>query len=486
MTHIFNCCISTGVFPDILKKALIHPIYKSGVRDRVINYRPISILPSLSKILERIMNSRLKKYIESIHLLSDCQYGFRNGRSTDDAVHELTNHIVNALDNRKKCLAIFLDLAKAFDTVSIPNLVSKLEAIGLRGNQLKLFESYLHNRTQCVKIGDHISSELQIEYGVPQGSILGPTLFLIYINELCKTNLQNGKLIAFADDTTLIFTGNNWKETFAYAQTGFNIITEWLSNNTLSLNTDKTKYLTFFIKNQSNTSLTNYNLYAHNHHISGNNYNCLCPKLLKTDQIKYLGINIDEKLCFIPHIKVLSNRVRKLIFVFKHLRHVADPNVIKMVYYALCQSILGYCISSWGGACKSYLEQLEIAQRAVLKICTFKPFLFPTEELYKYCEVLTVRQLFILSIIIKQHKIDPNSLDDQQRSKRLNIIPRTNTCNTIFSQRFHYFLGCFLYNKANKILCLQTKSVYECKKVVSDWLLKLNYCETENLLQPVR
>lgn len=164
ITYIFNQCISKGVFPDILKIALIHPIHKAGERDRVNNYRPISVLPSLSKILEKIMNNRLKNYLEHNNILSDRQYGFRNGKSTSDAVHDLTNHIVTNMDKGKKFLAIFLDLAKAFDTLSIPKPILKLEALGIRDMQLCLFRSYLTNRVECVKIGDYQSQDLPIEH----------------------------------------------------------------------------------------------------------------------------------------------------------------------------------------------------------------------------------------------------------------------------------------------------------------------------------
>lgn len=491
LTHIFNQCISTGVFPDSLKRALIHPIYKSGDRDRVNNYRPISVLPSLSKILERIMNGRLTKYLENNNILSDRQYGFRSKKSTNDAVHDLTNHIVKAMDKGSKPLAIFLDLAKAFDTVSIPKLILKLEALGVRGNQLKLFHSYLTNRSQCVKVGEYLSKDLPVEHGVPQGSILGPTLFLVYINEMCNINLERGKLVAFADDTALIFTGNTWEQTFAAAQSGFDIVNRWLADNTLSLNVDKTKLLTCSIRNPGSKHSSNLKLVVHNH-ATDTQLDCDCPIVAKTDCIRYLGVIIDQRLTFAPQIDVLTGRIRKLIYIFKHLRHVAGPKILKMVYYALCESLLGYCISSWGGAAKTHLIKLERAQRAVLKVCTFKPFRFPTKDLYEYCEVLSVRKIFILQIIMKQHSSlagDKTLLSApsflQQRRKRKNTVACTTICKTSFSQRFYYFLGCFLYNKINNISRIENGNSFECKKIVSNWLMSQTYLETENLLHPV-
>ncbi|CAB3228852.1 unnamed protein product [Arctia plantaginis] len=296
LTYIFNLCINAGVFPDLFKRALIHPIYKTGDVDRVNNYRPISVLPSLSKILEKIINTRLKKYLEEKDIISINQYGFRSNRSTNDAVHELTENIVQALDRRKKSLAIFLDLAKAFDTVSIPKLILKLERIGVRDQQLNLFISYLTNRTQCVKIGRYVSRELPIEYGVPQGSILGPTLFLVYINEMCKLKLTNGKLLAFADDTTLIFTSQTWEEVYDAAQTGFNRITKWLAENTLAINVDKTKIIRFQIK--KNSIPNRFSITAHNH-TTCCYLTCNCPQLQDVATIRTKNPE-NSLLCLVP------------------------------------------------------------------------------------------------------------------------------------------------------------------------------------------
>ncbi|CAB3254900.1 unnamed protein product [Arctia plantaginis] len=486
LTFILNLCIKTGVFPDLFKKALIHPIHKAGDADQVNNYRPISVLPCLSKVLEKIMNNRLKKYLEDNNILSNNQYAFRNNRSTNDAVFELTNHIVQALDKGRKSVAIFLDLAKAFDTVSIPKLIDKLERVGVRDRQLKLFESYLTNRTQCVKINEYISKELPIEFGVPQGSILGPTLFLVYVNEMCKLKITDGKLLAFADDTVLIFTGETWDQVFGMAQLGFNIVTEWLASNTLSLNVDKTRVMQFSIKGSKIAGVDRF-ITAHKH-IHGSNFACTCPNLHTVTSIKYLGVIIDDKLCFAPHIDLLTGKIRKLIYIFKHLRHVARPTVLKSIYFALCQSLLGYCILSWGGACKSNLIKLERAQRAVLKVSTFKPYRFPTKDLYEYCEVLTVRQLFILQIILKQHsmrKTDATSSSVLRRNLRTVKLPPADSHRTSFSERFYYFLGRFIYTKINKVIDIDSGSEYQCKKKVTNWLQKLSYNDTENLIHPV-
>lgn len=483
ITHICRLCLSRGVFPVVFKRSLIRPIHKSGDVGCVNNYRPISILPILSKILERLINKRLVNYLEKNKLLSEHQYGFRFNKSTADAVHDLTDHITQNLDVGKKCLCIFLDLAKAFDTVSIPLLLKKLEKLGVRGLQLDLIKDYLSDRTQFVKINNYTSEDLPITYGIPQGSILGPTLFLVYINELTKLELAGGRIVSFADDTALCFSSNTWDEVFVLAQGGFDVVSQWLNLNILTLNADKTKYMTFTMRNKTQPD-SNFLLKAHSC-LNNLSANCLCTILAKTESIRYLGIIIDQNLNFGSHVANITSRVRKLIYVFRKLRHVADPNLLKSVYYALCQSLLLYCITVWGGTHKTTLLGLERAQRSVLKVSKFRPFMFPTKELFELCGVLSVRQLFIQQCILKKHSqlnYDP-SLGLLKR--RDYVFPYETPFKTAFVQRFFPFLGFFLYNKANKLLKIYSLKYVACKTTISTWLKKISYEDTEALLHIV-
>jgi hypothetical protein len=248
LTVLFQVCFEKGCFPKAFKRSLITPVYKSGSRDDVENYRPISVLPALSKILEKMLNNRLIQYVNRYNILSGSQYGFRLGISTHDAVGNLTEYVTVRLDSRQRCLGVFLDLAKAFDTVSIPILVNKLENIGIRGSALLIFKDFLVDRVQRVKITNYISSDANVTYGVPQGSILGPSLFLIYINDLCNITLANGKLFTYADDTALIIYGETWNEVQSAAEVGLRVVADWLSDNLLTLNISKTTYTELIVK----------------------------------------------------------------------------------------------------------------------------------------------------------------------------------------------------------------------------------------------
>lgn len=479
LTYVVNLCFTHGVFPNALKKSIVHPVHKNGDRDSVNNYRPISILPVLSKILEKLINVRLSNYLERTHLLSPCQYGFRAGKSTEDAVYSLTRFVTNKLDKRSKCIGIFLDLAKAFDTVSIPILLEKMLNIGIRGVPLQLFTSYLTNRYQRTKIGETFSEEHLLNCGVPQGSILGPNLFLIYLNELCMHKPDHGEVFSFADDTALVYWGETWDQVRECAEKGLQRVIMWLRKNQLSLNLEKTKYIKFSIKKLQDTSNMTIRAHTCNNHSS---LNCLCTILESVKTIKYLGVTLDNHMNWGPHIDLISARIRRLIFTFKNLRYVVTPQLMKTVYFALAQSVISYCILVWGCACKTKLIKVERAQRSLLKVMSFKTYRHPTHLLYKQSEVLTVRQLFIQRLITKQHISTPYDPTIQIIKRKKTLVYKTQKCNTSFAKRHSYYLGPFVYNKLNRILDIYNLNRHQLLKTVREWLLQQTYDTTESFL----
>lgn len=478
LTCLFELCYAQGIFPDVFKRALITPVHKGGNRDDVSNYRPISVLSSLSKLLEKTLNSRLINFLESKSILANNQFGFRTSKSTDDAVSLLTDFVTTKVDENQKCIGIFLDLAKAFDTVSIPALVNKLDVIGVRGTALKIFGDFLYNRRQQVKIGSYVSSEENVVFGVPQGSILGPSLFLVYINDLCLQPLCNGKIFTYADDTAIVFHGGTWEEVTRIAENGLHRLGQWLETNLLTLNVSKTSFIQFsFSKN----NLNNITIRAHSCNYP-NGTGCSCLSINKVTHVKYLGVILDERLSWEPHINVVTCRTRKLIWVFKKLRHAADFSLLRNIYYALAQSILGYCIGVWGGACKTRMMQLERAQRSLLKVMTFKPFRYPSKQLYENCELLTIRQLYIFQIITKKHKQTPCPVNEYKRKRVIKNVCLPDRCRTATARRQQSYRSSYLYNKINKLINIHPLTVRETKIKVKNWLLQLNYDQTERLL----
>lgn len=303
---------------------------------------------------------------------------------------------------------------------------------------------------------------------------------MIYINDLCNLNLDHGQIVSYADDTALLFSADSEEKVYKLAQHGFNIVIKWLQYNSLSLNEDKTNYIKFSMRKQTSTCTTS-TLYAHYCTIPTDNQCVCCPNIKMTNTTKYLGVIIDETLSFKQHIQALNNRIRKLIFVFKKLRYIADPKVVKQVYFALCQSILTYCITTWGGAGKTMLLTIERAQRAILKVSTFRPFLFPTNLLYKSCEVLTVRQLFIMGIVLKQHTALPYSTANTNK-RRKDIVCPQNTTKHAFVSKFYLYLGPLLYNRLNSKANIYSLNYTNCKRILKDALQSMSYEDTENLL----
>lgn len=495
ITHLTNLCFKTGTFPNSLKRSIITPVFKSGERNDVNNYRPISVLPTLSKILEKILNDRLIKYLTKFNIISQSQYGFRQGISTEDAVISLTTLLTQQLDKGNKCLAVFLDLKKAFDTVSLTILQSKLEKIGIRGPQLAIFKDYLTNRTQRVKLDKECFSEdIEVSCGIPQGSVLGPTLFLIYINDLCNMNIKNAKIFSYADDTAIVFTGLSWDETKVHTEQGLVEIGKWLNYNLLTLNTSKTHYLSFSIKNQTQPK--------HNFHIklhscinyNNRNYNstCTCPTIGKVDRIKYLGVIVDQRLSWHPQIEQVSIKIRKFNWMFKSLRHLAptkihisntlSKNLLNQIYVTIVQSVLVYCIPVWGGALKTHFIEVERAQRALLKKMYFQKKCFPTSDLYQISDILSVRKLYILHTILKIHKTVKNN-PFPYLNRRRDIVAPIPITKTVFSSTQFLIRSPYLYNKINKQIHIYTKPYRACKTAVIDYLKKLNYQETETILQ---
>ena len=243
LLKIFNESIDLGISPENMKIAKVRSIFKSGKKELLTNYRPISVLSCFSKILERIMYNRVYNYLNDNNLFHK-QFGFRKGHSTDHALIELINSIYDSFNQNKYTLGVFIDLSKAFDTVDHNILIDKLNLYGITNNSLKWFSSYLSNRKQFIQAGAIKTSNLDIICGVPQGSISGPLLFIIYVNDLCNVS-KIFEPIIFADDTNIFFSHKNIKELFHTANLELNKVFKWFNANRLFLNKDKTKYTLF-------------------------------------------------------------------------------------------------------------------------------------------------------------------------------------------------------------------------------------------------
>ncbi len=243
-SYICNLSFETSTFPDQMKKAKVTPIFKAGNKREFTNYRPVSLLPQFSKIIEKLFDVRLQKFIDKHNLLNNGQYGFRSNCSTSFALMELIEEICNNLDNKKLTVGVFIDLKKAFDTIDHNLLLQKLDFYGIRGATNDWVKSYLTNRKQFVQVDGHSSDLLDIICGVPQGSVLGPKLFILYINDLCNVS-SLVKYVLFADDTNIFKSGDNLQSLCIEISNELNKISVWFNVNKLSLNVSKTHFMVF-------------------------------------------------------------------------------------------------------------------------------------------------------------------------------------------------------------------------------------------------
>ena len=374
IADLINKCFETGIFPDSFKKAVVLPLYKKDSPDIISNYRPISILPKLSKIIEKCIKSRLVYYFTRNNLFNQVQFGFLSEKSTQDAMLHLTEKIYSNLHNKLSTMAVYIDFSKCFDTLNRNILLKKLEIYGIRGIPLDLIRSYLENRYQAVKVNGVISEYMPINVGVPQGSVLGPILYLIYVNDLPNISDQFSTCL-FADDTTLIFEDSNKYDLFNKCDFGVNLFFSWCCSNRLSINISKTNCMLFsnILKPLDIADVFMNNI-----------------KIEYVSSTRFLGLTIDDKLKFDIHINDVTKKVSKNIGVLYKLRQYVPNITLLSVYRSIIECHINYCILIFGNAATVHLSKLEVAQKRAVRIVAMQPRLSHTNPIFSCLRLLKV------------------------------------------------------------------------------------------------
>ena len=475
LSSLFNLSFETGIFPEILKYAKIIPVYKlKGSILDVQNYRPISLLSNIDKLFEKIMHYRVSRFLETCQCIYPLQFGFRKKHSTAHALLNIIELIKSALDQSKFACGIFVDFSKAFDTVDHQILLQKLSHYGIRGVGNKWFESYLSGRKQFVTIDKTDSQLKDVIYGVPQGSVLGPLLFLIYINDLHKA-IKYSIVHHFADDTNLLYTNKSLNSIHKKMKIDIKLLVQWLLANKISLNAGKTEVIIF------------------RHHLKKVNMRFILKingkKIYPSRMVKYLGVILDENLSWEPHINYLSLKLRKANGALSKVRHYIPKKTLRSLYFSLFHCHLIYAPQLWAQLENVHSNKIFLLQKKALRIMSNSDRRAHTNPLFHDYKILKLfdhvkmeNALFLHKYfnnelpqsLIENLKIEKRNDPYSTRTSKYNtlIIPNINTKtygeSSVINQSiksWHYFS----YNFQNPDL--QNITVFKLKEMIQNFIL---------------
>lgn len=426
ITMIINQMFNTGIFPDKLKIAKVTPIYKKDDETLFTNYRPISLLPVISKIFEKVIFKQLFTYFTDKNLFYNAQYGFREEHSTELAALELVDRITLEMDKMNTPISVFLDLSKAFDTLNHEILLEKLSYYGVKGVANNLMKSYLTERKQFVEIDDVKSDMLSLSTGVPQGSILGPLLFLIYINDVAMAS-KTFKFIIYADDTTLTTTlelvaiENPNMDICTVLNNELTNISDWLKVNKLSLNVKKSKYMIFHKPQKKVEPLI---LIMDNTTIE------------RVYEFDFLGLSLNENLTWKTHIDKIANKISRCIGILNRLKYFLPLEIKLTIYSSLILSHLNFGILLWGYQCERIIK----LQKKAIRILSLSKYNAHTEPIFKDLNLLKVTDILKLQELKFYYKFKHNLLPSYLLTLPFSSNNETHNHNTRQQNNIHLTL----------------------------------------------
>lgn len=483
LTHIFNSSLISGYFPCKLKTAKVIPLYKKGNASDLTSYRPISLLPIFSKILERLVYNQFLDYLERNHLLDDEQHGFRPGKSTITAGVHFIEKIIDSVDRNEKVIGIFLDLTKAFDSVSHDKLLNVLIDLNINGKEYKWFSSYLRNRQQCVQVQhtlrntngkyrytQNFFSKIQtVKYGVPQGSILGPLLFLCYMKGFPKSVPRESTVCLYADDTNITISGKNQEDIELMSFVSLLTANEFLNSKNLLLNSNKSNFISFSTK-QTRSKLEP-NLFINN------------QKLNQVENNKFLGLIVDQNLSWDKHVDHVVNKMASGLYALRQMANFCTTETLKTIYFALINPHLSYGICIYGATTKRNLDRILLQQKKALRIIfninkreTVKPY-------FSQLGILTVYDLYILETVSHVKKLNhyptSNSNLHSYNTRNSRYIEQHNL--KFFEKKTNFMGTKFLSKLPSNIR--NENNFEKLKKLLKNYLLTLTLYSLDEFLQ---
>lgn len=372
--EVINSCFDEGIFPDSLKSGRIIPIYKKGEHTELSNYRPICVLPTLSKILETILKHQIIAYFEENNLFTPQQFGFRKNRSTEMAIREVVQYLLQSLDESQKCASIYCDLSKAFDCLRHDILILKLTYYGFKAKELDMMISYLRNRTQTVSVKGQTSFTGNIDIGVPQGSVLGPLLFLIYVNDIVNAIPDWATISLFADDTHVGIRDKNNDIMNNKISLAMSTLHDWFKVNGIILNADKSLVMKYQVKKEKD-------------------------HLIPVQENVFLGYTIDYTLTHSPHIDKLCKKIASANYALLKLKPLIDLKTLLSVYYAYVHSVLSYAITTWGNGAD--IKRVLICQKRSIRIINGIRRRESAKKYFVKNQIMTVISLYIYKCILE-------------------------------------------------------------------------------------
>ena len=413
LCNIFNICLKQGTVPDNLKVARVTPIFKNGDKDDLSNYRPISILPVCSKVLERIVHKQLYNYVSVNNIMYTGQSGFRQNHSTSTALIKTIDKWNIEIDQGNYVGAIFVDLSKAFDMVNHKLLLHKLKLLGITGTEFNWFMSYLSNRTQHVSVNDSISSANDIKSGVPQGSILGPLLFLLFINDM-PDNIKNSCIDMYADDTLMYVCHEDISTIENYLNEDLKSLNTWLSDNLMKVNVSKTKIM--LLGTPSKTGIIdNINVF-----MNGN-------KLENVSTYKYLGVLIDANLKWKEQINNVCRKVCSALGIMRRIKPFVPQSSLITIYNTMILSHFDYGMVIWSNCGETNLSRLQKLQNAAMRIILGMPFRTHINDMLKALHFMDIKSRINYTTGCMMYKV----LNDLAPSYLNNSFQKVNTIHDL-------------------------------------------------------
>lgn len=426
LSYIINLSFTQGCFPEELKIARVIPLYKSGDNQLLKNYRPVSVLPLFSKLFERVMFNRILEFINKHSLLYKFQFGLRSGHSTSNALMIIVDKILGGFNEGDMTIGVFIDFSKAFDTVNHQILLNKLIKYGIRGPAYKWLTNYLHNRKQFVSYDSVTSSTGNISCGVPQGSILGPLLFILFINDMYKVS-EKIYPILFADDSNIFIQGKNLSNITAILNEELSKINLWIQANKLSLNIDKTKFILFKPRRKQPTTV--YPVMINNRTIE------------RIYETKFLGVIISSDLSWDHHTKYIAGKIAKGIGVICKARQSLSQKSLLTLYYSFVYPYLCYCVEVWGATSNKNLHRLHKMQKKIVCLITSSFFNCHTDPLFLLLKLLNVYKLYTYRVALFMYRVNKGTCPSSMKF----MFSRNSHHNYVTRQDSNYCLPLFRY-----------------------------------------